>query len=85
MAGTLVLVRHGQSEWNEHYKWYDPWRQDAPRFADSPLTGSGINDAIELARAVATKADFYEDSQRLKSAFTACETSSDLWRTTRLH
>ena len=62
---ALYYARHGQSEWNEHYKWYDPWRQDAPRFADSPLTGSGINDAIELARAVATKADFYEELGRI--------------------
>ncbi len=44
MSGTLVLVRHGQSEWNKK-NLFTGWR-------DPDLTKQGVKEAIEAGRAL---------------------------------
>ena len=47
MAGTLVLVRHGQSEWNEK-NLFTGWK-------DPDLTPKGVTEAIEAGRVLAER------------------------------
>ena len=47
MSGTLVLVRHGQSEWNKK-NLFTGWR-------DPDLTEQGVAEAIEAGRALSER------------------------------
>lgn len=47
MSGKLVLVRHGQSEWNK-LNLFTGWK-------DPDLTEQGVNEAVEAGRVLAEK------------------------------
>ena len=57
MSGTMVLVRHGQSEWNKK-NLFTGWR-------DPDLTEQGIAEAVEAGRVLA------ERGMRFDIAFTS--------------
>ena len=57
MSGTMVLVRHGQSEWNKK-NLFTGWR-------DPDLTEQGIAEAVEVGRVLA------ERGMRFDIAFTS--------------